>query len=284
MFGKPATDGERLRAYLVDEVLGNVDWTRLRQDLGTTGRANGYTEFVRHFTASHLAVRLVLVARGVFRRVESEIRAEQDDPEAYVATTEPVVSEELRRYLDDVSEIPASLHDDVERLTLRAVDASREKVGKGRKKAFRRWAEVHHPHCFICGTPLDFVDRNSLVAYTLEHIWPQHLGGNSEGTNLLPACSSCNSRKKKDAVSWTSPPVLALGLRPDPSADRLREIDGSIKFALLYRAAQSLADRQRLTLKEAFLALGPWTDPRAIDPLDATDFFNVENYNTDALL
>lgn len=48
--------------------------------------------------------------------------------------------------------------------------------------------------CSYCG------DINNL---TLDHIFPQSLGGKDEGDNLILACKSCNSSKgKKDLMEW----------------------------------------------------------------------------------
>ena len=274
MFGKPATDGERLRSFLAQDVLDPVDWSGLRSDLGPTGRGSEYTQFIQHFTASHLAARLVLVARGFSERGVASPRL----------TSDPLVADSLRSYLIGSTDLQAAHYDDVVRLTLSSLDASRETIGKGRRRALKSWSKTHHPHCFICGTPLDYSKRQTLITYTLEHIWPQHLGGNSNDDNLLPACNLCNSGRKRDAVSWSSPAILSLTMKPSPSRSSLQGVDGTIKFALLYRAAYRLADKRHCTLKEAFLELGPWTELRILDGDDATDFFNVENHSPSALL
>jgi hypothetical protein len=54
--------------------------------------------------------------------------------------------------------------------------------------------------------------------------------------------------------------------------------EGSYKFSLHYRAAQQLAIEERLTMKKAFLKIGPWTDVRLRDNDDVADFFNLENH------
>lgn len=47
-------------------------------------------------------------------------------------------------------------------------------------------------HCYICGKSLDI---SSSDGYTLDHLWPQSLGGQSDISNLQFSCSDCNKRK-----------------------------------------------------------------------------------------
>jgi hypothetical protein len=142
----------------------------------------------------------------------------------------------------------------------------------------RAWAMKSHPRCYICGTYLDFTVPQQQNSYTLEHIWPRAYGGNSIEENLLPACDSCNSRKKRHFATWVMPAVQSLLLGIAPGEQRLSEIEGSYKFSLHYRAAQKLAAAERLSMKQAFLRIGPWTDVRIRDADDVADFFNLENH------
>ena len=60
MFGVPATAGEQLRAYLGRDLLAQIDWDGLATSLIVTSRAEAYTDYIRRFTATHLASRLIL--------------------------------------------------------------------------------------------------------------------------------------------------------------------------------------------------------------------------------
>jgi hypothetical protein len=75
------------------------------------------------------------------------------------------------------------------------------------------------------------------------------------------------------------PAVQSLQLGLSPTEQRLREIEGSYKFSLHYRAAQRVAIEKRITMKQAFLEIGPWTDVRMLDTDDVADFFNLENHD-----
>lgn len=66
------------------------------------------------------------------------------------------------------------------------------------------FAKTHH-RCHICATPLDMEDYG-LPPYilgpeetpTLDHLVPRAHGGGDDPENLLPACWSCNSRRRDD--------------------------------------------------------------------------------------
>jgi hypothetical protein len=74
------------------------------------------------------------------------------------------------------------------------------------------------------------------------------------------------------------PTVQSLLLGIAPGDERLQAIEGSYKFSLHYRAAQKLAIEKRISMKEAFLEIGPWTDVRVRNSDDVADFFNLENH------
>lgn len=49
--------------------------------------------------------------------------------------------------------------------------------------------------CYMCGEELDFTNSQSKQAATLEHVFPQELGGDSDESNLVLACRDCNELK-----------------------------------------------------------------------------------------
>ena len=61
--------------------------------------------------------------------------------------------------------------------------------------------------CSYCGS------RKNL---SLDHLFPQSLGGRDDGANLVPACRACNSSKgKNDLLEWYAkkdgfPPLMLL--------------------------------------------------------------------------
>ena len=113
-------------------------------------------------------------------------------------------------------------------------------------------------------------------SYTLDHIWPRSLGGNSDKENLLPACHDCNSRTKDDLSTWGSVNVHMLMLGIGPSEEHVKKIPGHFRFALQRRQAVRFAAMNRLSLKEAYLRLGPPIDVCCPKSPSLSHFFNVK--------
>jgi hypothetical protein len=72
--------------------------------------------------------------------------------------------------------------------------------------------------------------------------------------------------------------VQAVILGFSPSDHELERLEGIHKFALHHYAARKLAERDILSLKEAFTKLGPWNSLRLKDDDDIGDFFNLLNH------
>jgi 5-methylcytosine-specific restriction endonuclease McrA len=263
MVKNAATDGEELCNLIDRRILARAPWVELETALEATGRSDHLTAFFRQ-----------LVAVSVTGRIVSGGNALADA----MGLDEPVFRSEFGDLLRYYVRIPFQLSDDVYRFAVRAVRAAREPFRNSTGNKIRSWSMQSHPHCYMCGTILDFVGPPSHRSYTCEHIWPRAYGGNSTTENLLPACSSCNSNKKAHFATWVMPSVQSLMLGWSPNDARLQEIDGSLKFALHNRAAQRLASSLGCTLKDAFLRLGPWDSVRVSNDADVVDFFNLENH------
>lgn len=74
--------------------------------------------------------------------------------------------------------------------------------------------------CWYCGHEL-WLKRpdSSKDAYylTLDHIIPQHVGGDDSLTNMVPCCRPCNSRKRERTVEQMRWSIgKALGVSFDP--------------------------------------------------------------------
>jgi hypothetical protein len=162
---------------------------------------------------------------------------------------------------------------------VRAVRASQEPASRGVLNKLKSIAERNESPCYICGVALDYTTTKERNSYTCEHVWPQNYGGDSIPENFLPACGDCNWKFKKDFATWTMLSVQALIRGLDPSEAGLGSVESHYRIALHYRAAQSYAVRHRMTLREAFLAAGPWHDVRVLDRGDTADFFNLANHD-----
>jgi len=57
--------------------------------------------------------------------------------------------------------------------------------------------------CYICGQEMDYsggsVESN---AFSVDHIWPRHLGGLSSNVNFGGACRDCNNKIKEDYIDF----------------------------------------------------------------------------------
>lgn len=111
--------------------------------------------------------------------------------------------------------------------------------------------------------------------FTLEHLWPSSLGGDSEEENLLPACIYCQN-KKADGMSWEWPNLHNVVLSPLPSASALASVGREIKIARHYFEAMQLCDTENMTLKEAFLKLGPMNDLAHVSTDEPVTFFHLK--------
>lgn len=263
MIDAGATDGEQLCRYLNHRLLATAPWEGLSAALETTGRSSELVEFYRQLAAVTLTGRIV--SAGVSLSEQFGIQ-------------DPSFRKEFAALLRNYVGIPAGLLDELFRFSQRAVSAALEPLRHSVQKQMEAWTLRVHPHCYMCGVALIFNVRDDWNSYTCEHVWPRAYGGNSIIENLLPACRSCNERKKANFATWVMPSVQSLVMGLAPTDARLQEIHGSHKFAIHYRAAQQLAMRERKTLKSAFLQLGPWQDVRIRDIDDVVDIFNIENH------
>lgn len=58
------------------------------------------------------------------------------------------------------------------------------------KRKRQKVYDITTGHCWYCGIPITIDDM------CIDHINPQSLSGTHDIDNLLPACRSCNSRKR----------------------------------------------------------------------------------------
>ena len=150
-----------------------------------------------------------------------------------------------------------------------------------RRSAFREAASRAGGQvaCYLCATVLGRWDMfKHDKDLPLDHLWPQAFGGVSSEENLLPICDSCNGLKK-DRITWD-----VYGTVHD-YALRLNTADGLAltKLALHRRAASKLAEDEQVSLKEAFMLLGPYQHLGAIQSDETDWFFNQAAHNADVL-
>jgi hypothetical protein len=281
------TAGEGL-AYLVSQkLLTHVPWGTLSQGLVTTGRSEQLIEFFEEMTVINLTCRIVAAGTSLLKATEDRPARQTDDP-GFVS--------DFHRFLRLNLSIPREHQGVIFRQGERALKAVSNDITANERAAFRRQAQNHRAHCYMCGVALSFADqvpapvgpedrdarkereRLNARCYTCEHIWPQCYGGDSIDDNLLPACVSCNSSKKMEYATWAMANIQSLILGMRPRDNELVSVSGSHRFALHHYAARKLAARKRITMKRAFLELRPWTDVRLYEGEETGDFFTLVNY------
>ena len=83
------------------------------------------------------------------------------------------------------------------RLTFDAIRASRLGIPSGLHHRLRSEAERRNARCQIGGCEILYhADAADYRSFSLDHIWPQSLGGSSEEWNLQIACKDCNNIRK----------------------------------------------------------------------------------------
>ena len=100
--------------------------------------------------------------------------------------------------------------------------------------------------CSMCGVALNTIAKDN-NKFTVEHLWPLALGGETIESNLVPMCLHCNN-KRDNALSWASLPILDTFHIGKSTPSTLTRI--SLGLARLVRVAENEGGRP-LTLKEA---------------------------------
>lgn len=254
------TDGERLYVYILSKL--SVGWSRLENELAFTGRGSEFTDFFKELIAVNLVGRVVAV--GAYYEEKYGIASDLFD-------------RSFRNYMRDYMTIHYNDTNTFYRLCVAAISASKQEINASCRKRITRWSREHFQKCYMCNASLIYDDAEHYNAFTIEHIWPRSYGGDSIEENLLPACKSCNSSKKRHFASWAMPSIQSLIYSPGEEDKRLQEIEGTYKFALHYKQVQNYARHKQISLKRAFLEVGPWNDTRILDPDDICDFFNLSN-------
>lgn len=91
---------------------------------------------------------------------------------------------------------------------------------------------------------------------TVEHLWPEYLGGTSTPENLTIACEECNT-KRQHAFSWAWFATQAVNEKLDKNGSLPRELLLSLGLHRLIKVAsgQSIFSAKRISLKDAAMAL-----------------------------
>lgn len=266
---KPSTAGERLFQRLGALGLKDLTPNRLGQQrfVRLTGRGAPFGTYLEGSMIAFAFKRVMKASHGIFRD-KSQDRADGNRRLTAV----------LRDWFDwlDKEDLGVLVRD-----ALRAEDASEMPIPKGLETEIWRSRRVHT--CCFCGDQL-MTDAHGVVKdpkgrkATLEHVWPASLGGDSIVDNLVPACHGCNQHKG-DLFTWEQGSIHDFIYPIDfHLSDFLPRLPVTQRILLQRRAVTTLAQRERMTLKDALLRVGPYGEMSAVDGSDTWDLFNTQNH------
>ena len=106
----------------------------------------------------------------------------------------------LRKYLRDYTRIPDKHHTPLLELLSRCLSAKDEPITDGTRNKVKKSERDKGHGCYVCGGSMDYGKPNQPNSHTLDHLWPNALGGSSDEENLRGACQICNSSVKQDFI------------------------------------------------------------------------------------
>lgn len=254
------TNGERLLWFLRRTVLADLHARdlvgRLALSSAAIEREHYFATALQDIVGFNAVSRLVLAARWAFQRLDGAALVEN-----YVRSA--VINE----LLIDYGQVTPVFH-----YLMAAAQASILPVSTGlRKEVF----EAHGLTCYSCGVQLDKSSNNDKNSATVEHLWPQSLGGDSDFRNLLPACMACNSNRNEHA-DWPAFWFQSCFLAPRPSQEAIeRAVSHRTRVALQFFRAHLMAADTGMSLKRSLLVAGPLPTPDVSERDFASDFFSI---------
>jgi len=72
---------------------------------------------------------------------------------------------------------------------------------KSHKGAMHKYALENNLRCYICGSEVDYYNKEAKNYREFEHLIPRSLGGNKTNKNIFIACAECN-RAKRNYLNW----------------------------------------------------------------------------------
>jgi len=121
-------------------------------------------------------------------------------------------------------------------LAFNAMRTSRQDITKSTKKKLHQTYEFYKNSCYLCGGEIDYKNNNSFNYLSLDHIWPQSLGGSSDEYNLNPACKKCNENRQ-EIVCFSDIHYEHFNIRtPKDDASYSNEFKWHFRFGVIFRA------------------------------------------------
>lgn len=248
---KKTTMGEKLFYLIRDEILDqtgqrDLTWSNIGTLFNDVSGNPEFAHYIKGATSIYVMRRLLR-----FWKQEHILTANESQ---YVRQVSSFIKQEVFPSLDN------TLVSKLSRAVIQADQVSKKDISPSVKKFVIR--ERTKLTCYLCGCHLDQKAKSNDDAYlTIEHLWPTSIGGDSIEGNLLPACLECQEVTKNTA-SWEWLNAHNFVFSISPSKDELDwKRNRRIFFAKHYYEATKLANSNNLSLKEAFLKIGPIKRP-----------------------
>ena len=172
--------GQELRDYLLELYMNEKSDSIRKMDDDWRHSGDLYSLFIK--SAVNYLTRRILKAASVVSHTYS---ARSNKPMFAFKMKEYL--KDMTRYNDDIIECV------VKKCMLSMCEAETSYTTKMRKRMMRKKAN----NCYMCGCELVFSNKpveNDNDA-TLDHLWPNSLGGSNESFNLENSCKKCNELK-----------------------------------------------------------------------------------------
>lgn len=246
----PVTAGERLYSLVRDEILdltgeGAMRWANAGALFDSLSGGSHFSAYIKGAAAIHATRRLL--------RFWEDERPSLPDESQHVRKVATFVRREMFPSIGD------EFSKKIARAVVEAARVSNRPINQSCRTAVLGQRKRHT--CYLCGRLLDpLAVKGSADLLTLEHLWATSMGGDSIEENLLPACRQCQD-DTKDALSWEWQNIHNLVLPSSPSAEALDSVGRRVRYAKHYFEAMRSTEAEHLSLKEAFLRLGPMKSP-----------------------
>ncbi len=251
------TNGQYLARYLLDHHLDGQGrrWSGLGSALLASNRGGDWVEAFQEMVSLQLTRRLILAGDALVRRHGL-----------------PAAEAEIKQVIIDTMVVHYRSAGNVHERLLPAIRSASESINDAVRQSVAAFSRREMPYCYLCGTEVDF-SADDHQAFTLDHVWPRAYGGNSDYENLLGACRSCNEAKASKP-SWAMYPIQSFVAGFE--VHDFEYMPKVMRFAVQARAANQLAKRKRLSLREAYIRLGRPSGPVVVSGGTAVDLFNLQ--------
>ncbi|HKQ05752.1 MAG TPA: HNH endonuclease [Blastocatellia bacterium] len=220
-------------------------------------RADGeLVEIMYNSTINYMTRRLITTARYLKRKSEKEGASDRD----FIYT--------LRRFLENELHIPG---DKIELILVLLRECVRMSEKELTRKTIRR-IRAQRRNCYICGIVLNRDEDQPYDSATVEHLWPQSIGGADKDYNLKLACKNCNESKASyvDASDYHYEEMCLISDKEDESfsADMSRVYEVAIWAKNGYKCTVCAKDA---------VYMGKLNFGRR-NPRDSWHFLNIDAY------